>query len=320
MYTKRSIPFLLVAAILLAPFAVASQEEALPDVILVERAGFFPEGIEYDVGTDTRAPRFLLGSLAEGTIFAVQDDGAYEAFIADEDLMASVGIQIDAEGERLLVCNSDPAAFNPAEAGQALLGIYDLNTGERLHMVNLTELGPEGGRFFCNDVAVDDAGDAYVTNSFAPVIYKVTPDGEASIFAQDDRFTSPFFGLNGIEFHPDGYLLVANAGAQTLFKIPVDDPEALALVELERPLGFDGIILRADGKLVGVSGGTIYALSSDDDWETATIAASAPDHAAATTVTVRGEAVYAIYAHLDQMGSAEPPEAYEIVRIDFEER
>ena len=183
------------------PFA-AAQDGELPDAIVAERISFHPEGIEWDAANE----RFLTGSLTEGTIFEIADDGAVTPFIEDENLTATIGIHIDEENERLLVCNSDPAAFgDPSVTGIAQLGIFDLNTGELLHFLDLGALLPEG-RHFCNDVTVDADGNAYVTDTFSPVIYQVTPDGEVSVFVQDDQLgievelESRFFGLdrNGV--------------------------------------------------------------------------------------------------------------------------
>jgi len=287
--------------------------QALPDLILVERPGLTPEGIEWDA----EAEHFLLGSLAEGTIYAVQDDGTSTPFIQDPDLISSVGIEVDAQHGRLLVANADHAAFaNRRTPRPIALGIYDLETGERLHMVDLTELGGEG-QHFANDVAVDGAGNAYVTDSFAPVIYQVDLDGVASVLVQDDRLGHPFLGLNGIAYHPDGFLLVALTGAGQLLKVPLDDPNALSVVETDF-LIFDGLVIATDGTLYGVNGldKGIYALQSSDGWQSAQVAEKINMDDQATTITWRAGQLYALYAHLS---ISPPPDVYEIVRVPLGE-
>ena len=77
------------------------------EVITAERGGFIPEGIEYDQANG----RFLTGSLAEGTIFEIERDGSVVPFIRDAELVSSVGIEADEPRDRLLVANSDRAAF-----------------------------------------------------------------------------------------------------------------------------------------------------------------------------------------------------------------
>jgi sugar lactone lactonase YvrE len=312
---------LLLLIIALVPMTLHAQEEDVvsPDLILVERPAFFPEGIEYDAERD----RFLLGSLVEGTIFEVVGDGEPTPFIEDPDIASSVGIHIDVERDRLLVVSSNTFLFmDPTLPYNAEVAAYDLETGERLFftdLVNITEYAPN----VANDVTVDDEGNAYVTDSLAPVIYRIDVDGEASVFWEDSLFDGQGAPrLNGIEYHPDGYLLVPADGR--LYKVPVDDPAALSEVTLDAPLpAADGITLHPDGRLIAVQGqiATVTALESDDDWTTANIVGTAQTNLAgtATTAAIRNGEVYVIYSHILAIMLGEtPPQAYEIVRIAFD--
>jgi hypothetical protein len=147
-------------------------------------------------------------------------------------------------------------------------------------------------------VTVDAEGNAYVTNSFSPIIYKVDMDGNAEVFARDDRFTAPNIGLNGIEFNPAGYLIASVTGAQKLYKIPLDDPANVTEVALSEPFGADGVALGPDGVLFAVAtlgdgSQEVIAVISDDDWASAQIAARTPTTGGATTVAIRdGEPWY----------------------------
>ncbi|MCA9911647.1 MAG: SMP-30/gluconolactonase/LRE family protein, partial [Anaerolineae bacterium] len=287
--------------------------------IHIESPGLFPEGIEYDAVGE----RFLVGSLTQGAIFEVRQDGEPTMIIDDPDVSSSVGIQIDTVRNRLLVVSSDTRLFmDPTLPDHAELAAYDLETGARLFFADLAGLTP-GGPNVANDVAVDADGNAYVTDTFAPVIYRVDPDGQASIFWEDARFDGQGGpGLNGIDYHPDGFLLVPLMGGG-LYKVPVDDPAAMTEVELDRPiLGADGVILHPDGRLIIVSGqlNTVFALRSDDAWRSATIEGeftTAPDNAA-TTATVRDGVVYVLYAHLGAMMAGTSAEVFEIVPVDFD--
>lgn len=61
-------------------------------------------------------------------------------------------------------------------------------------------------------------GNAYVTDSLWPQVWRVAPDGKASVFATDPRWwlePGVPVGLNGIEFVKEGangYLIVAKSG------------------------------------------------------------------------------------------------------------
>jgi sugar lactone lactonase YvrE len=295
--------FMLASVAVLAFAAPAFAQDATPETtapdgaglqVVIDVQGIQPEGVEYDAA----GGRFLFGSLSEGTIRQVTDDGMVSTFVEDPDLTSTVGIHIDQTNHRLLVSNSDASVFqDQAAAGKAWLMAYDLDSAERLFAVDLAAVATTG-RNFANDVTVDAEGNAYVTNSFSPIIYKVDLDGNASVFAQDDRFTAPNVGLNGIEFNPDGYLIASVTGAQKLYKIPLTDPTNITEVALDEPFGADGIALGPDGVLFAVAtlgdgSQEVLALISDDDWASAQIAARTPTSGGATTLALRdGEPWY----------------------------
>lgn len=310
------------AALLLFALPVFAQEttpEFVMEAIVVEQPGILPEGVEYDA----EVGRFLFGSLSQGTIFQLPDGGTVEPFIEDEELASTVGIHIDRTTNRLLVSNSNSAVFSdPEEQGMASLAAYDLETGERLFLTDLGALFPDG-RHFANDVTSDDEGNAYVTDSFSPVIYRVDPEGNAEIFVEDDQLSNEQVGLNGIDFHPDGYLLAAVSGGGTIFKIPLDDPSALTEVQLSEPLSIDGMVLSDDGSVLyavarsSAGGGEplqeLVELTGEDDWESAEVTARIETGGGATTVALREGVPYYINAYLNNPAA----EQYEIVPVTF---
>lgn len=266
-------------------------------IITTARGGYIPEGIEYDQANG----RFLSGSLAEGTIFEIGLDGSVVPFIRDADLVSSVGIEADEPRDRLLVANSDRAAFGGEPAGQAKLGVYNLTTGERLAMVDLGALLGAQPKYFANDVTVDNEGNAYVTDTMNGVVYRVTPAYQASVL---HRFTDLPQGaqLNGIVYHDNGYLLVV-AGEHT-YKVPVANPAGTTKVNVAEPVaGQDGIVWAADGRLVATSNsGTeprLVAFRSNDDWATAQRAGVAVLDGQATTAAAAGAEVWAVHPHFN---------------------
>jgi sugar lactone lactonase YvrE len=287
-----------------APAPAPAPAAAGGEVITAERGGFIPEGIEYDEDNG----RFLTGSLAEGTIFVIERDGRVVPFVMDEELVSSVGIEVDEDRDRLLVANSNSAVFGDQNAtGHAKLGVYDLMTGARLAMVDLGATVGADARHFANDVTVDGEGNAYVTDSFANAIYRVTPDYQASVM---HRFTDLAQGdlLNGVVYHDGGYLL-AVAG-QKIFKVPVANPAGTAEVNVGEPIGGqDGIVLTRDGRLVVTSNSAteprLVAFRSADDWMTAQrVGVATLTGGAATTVAVVGDELWAVHPHFND---EEPP-------------
>jgi sugar lactone lactonase YvrE len=277
--------------------AAAPPPAAAPkgQVITTARGGYIPEGIEYDAANG----RFLTGSLAEGTIFEIGIDGSVVPFIRDAALVSSVGIEADEPRDRLLVTNSDRAAFAGEPAGQAKLGVYNLTTGERIAMVDLGAVLGAQPKYFANDVTVDGSGNAYVTDTMNGVVYRVTPDYQTSVL---HRFTDLPEGaqLNGIVHHDNGYLLVV-AGEHT-YKVPVANPAGTTKVNVAEPVaGQDGIVWAADGRLVATSNSgeapQLVAFRSNDDWATAQRAGVAVLAGQATTAAAVGNEVWAVHPH-----------------------
>ena len=267
--------------------------EALPAVIVANRTGFIPEGVEYDMANG----RLLTGSLSEGSVFEIGPDGQVTEFVNDPELVSSVGIEADEAYGRLFVANADRSVFQGEGQGQAKLGVYDLSTGSRLAMVDLASTvtdPPEEAAYFATDVAVADNGTAYVTDTRLSAIYEVSTEYEASLL---HRFDDGGSGPNGIVYHPAGFLLVARGA--TLWKVPVDDPATLTEVLVaEEITGQDGMVWSAM-RLVIVSNDAnrIVALRSEDEWGTAEVVGVGAYEPQATTAAVVGDAIYVVHPH-----------------------
>lgn len=307
---------LLVALLLLAGASAPATGQALPDTVTIREPGLHPEGVEWDAARG----RFLVGSVTRASVTAVEDDGSHHVLVEGPGEGGSIGIQVDSARGRLLVAFADLGVFqDTAAAGRAALGIYDLETGERLRLVDLAPLSP-AGRHFANDVTVGPDGTAYVTDSFSPVIYAVPPEGEPSVLVRDPRLGASGFGTNGIDYHPDGFLIVAVPGRGGFVRVPLDDPASLRDVELPGPVGADGIVLRGDGSLVAVvssgdgPGSDVAVLRSEDGWRSAEVSSRA-DAGGATTAAVRGEAIYVVNPRFGQMGGGEPVTEFRIYRV-----
>ena len=281
------------AAEMPASAAPAETSETLPAVIVANRTGFIPEGVEYDMANG----RLLTGSLSEGSVFEIGADGQVTEFVNDAELVSSVGIEADEAYGRLFVANADRSVFQGEGQGQAKLGVYDLSTGSRIAMVDLASTvtdPPEDAAYFANDVAVADNGIAYVTDTRLSVIYEVSTEYEASLL---HRFDDGGSGPNGIVYHPAGFLLVARGA--TLWKVPVDNPETLSEVMVaEEITGQDGMVWSAM-RLVIVSNDAnrVVALRSEDEWGTAEVVGVGAYEPQATTAAVVGDAIYVVHPH-----------------------
>ncbi len=287
--------------------------------VVVTAPSLYPEGLDYAPTTGN----FLLGSIRQGSVVTVSPAGEVSPLVRDERLRSVVGIRVDGARGRLLIANSDygvsERSVDADRFATAAVGIYDLATGAPLQYVDLSHLRP-GESNFVNDLDIDAEGNAYVTDSLAAAIYKITPAGEPSVFLTHERFRGNGFNLNGIRVHPDRYLLVAKKSDGTLFKVPLDAPEAFAELALPEPLvGVDGLVLLSPDRLVamanrtsGAAPNTIVALVSRDGWQSAEVAETfATGDVYATTGTVRDGRLYVSYGYLHTLpDSLKDPEAH----------
>lgn len=236
----------------------------------------YPEGIEYDSNSDV----YFVSSARLGSIGKVTPAGVYSTLINDPAFKSSYGLKVHPDGKRLFACIGDAnySKFTSPDTRKKmarLIGI-DIATGKKTDDIDLAGLVP--GEHFANDLAFDSQQNAYVTDSFSNVIYKVTPSGKASVFADSPLFKTKGIGLNGIVYHPSGYLLTVSSGTGALYKIDLNNPKNVVKVSTEQFfINGDGLLLTDNKKLVVVQNGgsdKIYELTSEDNWSSAKLSAS----------------------------------------------
>jgi hypothetical protein len=241
--------------------------------ITINKPALYPEGIDYNPKTD----KFIVGSFRDGGVYEIDSDGSYHKIINDERLNSVLAVRVDIKRNRLLVVNSDiGSSINSYVEGPkklASLGIYELSTGKNIDFINLGKLLPNKNHL-ANGMTLDSEGNIYVTDSFSPVIYKIDTSGHASIFLESERFLGEGINLNGIVFHPNGYLLAVKKGEGVLFKIPLNKPQEFSVIKSSRKfIGGDGLILLNNKELIVIANRaageiteTVFSLSSTDDW------------------------------------------------------
>ena len=212
--------------------------------------------------------------------------------VKDADLAgnASLGIAIDRDRNRLLVAVADLLGNR-----YSALAAYELSTWRRIFLAELSghsklslsvsfvsfrvlfsnnvlmNVGIE--KSFADDVAIDAHGNAYVTDAKGSKIWKVDVSGELVSTIESPLFTPPgwynnLVALNGIVYHPDGFLVVIHTFSGFLYKIDLtgdgDDGNKVTVIEVNGgTLRFgDGLELLSPTKIV-VAGNS---LSSDCIW------------------------------------------------------
>lgn len=310
--------FLAVMSFIISTTLVTAQEDN--HQIIMQYESLHPEGIEYYDGV------IFVSSLTEGDVFRVEMDGTITQFTDDERLVSSNGLWVDEENGRLLVANSDVGvSYHSSEKTSyqlSALGVYDLTTGETLDYYDLSD--PVAGSHFANDITMDDAGNIYVTDSFSPVIYRIDAHGEATIWLSDDTFAGEGFQLNGIVYHSDNYLLVSRSATGELYKIPLENPTAFSLINVDPIIGADGLEFDEEEIILYVvTGEGAYAVESSDDWRSATVTgvSSSPELGTYTTGTTIEGSLWVVNSRFDVLFNtdADTVQEFDLTRIIFDE-
>lgn len=279
---------------------VAGEAAAAGGTIKFAEQELYPEGVAFDA----KAGQFLVSSMRHGKIGRVDRDGTYHPFIEDGVLVSSVGLRIDPVKNRLLVAISDPGVAvgtnKDTQAKLAGLAVFDLKSAKRLAYYDFGKLSE--GAHFANDIALDDRGNIYVTDSFSPIVYKIGKAGKPSIFVRNELFKGDGFNLNGVVFHPKGYLIVGKSNSGELFKISMSG--SVSKIALQQSLtNNDGLVLSPDGSLAVIqNSGEVSRLVSSDNWASAKMAGSSkPGLEFPTTGVLVGNSLYVLNAKLGEL-------------------
>ena len=128
------------------------------------------------------------------------------------------------------------------------------------------------GPSLLNDLAFDDDGNLYVTDSFAATIYRIPPGGGApAVWFTDPRLAGdPLvpFGVNGIRFDKNNKNVYVSVTAENgtldgvIYRLPLANPTAASLEEFHRYPFFPSFTLAGpDGIAFGKSGKLYVALA-----------------------------------------------------------
>lgn len=284
----------------------------------------YPEGVAYNEKTNT----FFVSSVKTATIGTVDPNGNYAVFYQDNSLKSSYGMKIDPKSNRLWVCTADgnysrfsePATYKKISR---LISI-DMATKKKVNDINLASLYP--GKHFINDLAFDDKGNIYITDSYSPVIYKVDAKGIASIFTQSDFFKGEDVGLNGIVYSPKGFLLTANGQQGALYKVDINNPKNVTKVKINNLFpGADGLLWDNQNNLVLIQNKGVdktFQLNSKDNWQSAEILAATATtdrFQYPTTGVLQSGKVYVLNAKLNEINDSTktPSKEFSLQLVQF---
>nr|XP_043621373.1 uncharacterized protein LOC122593087 [Erigeron canadensis] len=321
-----STKFFLILVILSAiPLAILiSLESATPSTHSYQfhSTGWFREASKWDPVNNRFIVSFTdTGGL--GVVHVPDDDHNNKGVVLEEipvvknhDAVGNgtCGLFIDRPRNRVVVAIAD--LFGNKYSAVAA---YDLDSWQRLFFTQLSN--PGDGKTFADDVTVDAEGNSYVTDAKGTQIWKVGIDGKLLSVIKSPLFHAKewynnIFTLNGIVYHPNGYLLVSHTMTGNLFKIEVNNDNKVTLVELDASLKVaDGMELLSASKLVVAGANGVKLVESKDDWVTASLIGRSPvlAHRMATAAVVKDGKVYIHHA----LGMGYPKKKHVLVEAAF---
>lgn len=277
----------------------------IPERVTFSAARQYPEGITYSPALDL----FLVSSLTQGKIGTVDQNGRYaDLFANDKQLIGSIGMKV--RGDLLYVCNGDQGVSDKSNEQTVLktagLFIYNLRTKQNVRRVNLAALLPTMNHF-ANDIAFDSTGNAYVTDSFAPVVYKVPADSTVPVSV----INSPLFAgaqginLNGIVYHPGKYLIVVKSNEGKLFKVDLANTNTITEITGVNLPGGDGMLLYNNDLYVVNGRNKVSQVRSSDGWKTASVVKTdSVGYVDATTNVLVNDKIYTLNARISEVSAA----------------
>ena len=280
----------------------------------------FPEGI----ATDEAAGVFYVGSTSDGTVYRGSlDTGTIEVFLpgGEDERTEVTGMKVDGEGRLVVAGRTTGQVFIYDTESAALLARY---------------ANEPGADTLVNDVAIDDAGNVYLTDSFRPVLYRLeagsfpaaggsaatppapAPPAPAPLpifldFTGTDFEYGDGFNANGLVVTPDGaYVLVVQFDTGQLFRVETATG-GVAEVDLGdvRLATGDGLLL--DGtRLFAVveESASIVVLDLSDDFLTGSQSGEITDPSFdfPTTIARAGDRLLVVNSQLDMGGGGQGPD------------
>lgn len=215
-----------IEGITVSEFAQLPGEEAYPAAVTVA-----PDGMIYTASYQTGAVWQITPA---GDVIELPD--------AQEQIGSVTGLTTDADGVLYVLDRLDP---NPNAAG----GVIWQWTAES----GLEIFGGQDAEFVApNDIAVDDAGNVYITDFGRREVWRIEPAGGASLWWVPPDVETTSVRPTGLDYHA-GMLYVTDSIQDTIYRFPADDPAETEQVYRhhfpgETP-GYDGIAVADDGTI-----------------------------------------------------------------------
>ena len=233
--------------IALAPCAAQTQGSAL---LTLTDTTLFPEGIV----RDSARGRWLLSSVRQRTIVAVDDAGRITPFARDlpADVGAILGMRIDAARGALFAASAavpPMLRFTASDTVRAEALEFDLTSGALRRRIALP---PAARQRVPGDIAIGPDGTLFVADGLAERIYVIPLQGEIRVI------TSAFIhSPQGMVFTRDGRALIVADYRHGLIRIPLAGGDTITQIvdgEGRRIQGLDALVWHGDALIATHNG------------------------------------------------------------------
>ena len=176
-------------------------------VFVLPESVSFPETISWDESRQ----KFLIGTVTEGRIVAVDNEGQISELLKANDengLWAIVDILVDTSRNRLWVTSAALPAFSrfePVDKGRSALFEFDLKSLELIHRYPVPV---DGMPHTLGSMALHPNGDIFIVDRTLPIIYRKGADEQK---IKPAIVLKEMISMRGIAIDPDkGFLYVAD--------------------------------------------------------------------------------------------------------------
>jgi hypothetical protein len=230
-----------------------------------------PVALEWDGSRD----RFLVGTVVDGLVLAVDEHGATEELMRagdDNGLWSITGIRVDEANNRLwLATAAIPlfSNFDPDTFGQSALVEFKLDS---LELIERYQAPADGMRHELGPIAQMPSGDIYVADRLAPLVFRKLVGSDSL-----ERFTTltEMAGLRDMTLGPGGHFLYLSDSENGILII---DPAQQIAARLEGPdtlnlWGIEGIFSTGNSLVVvqsGTSPQRVMKLTLDENFRKVT--------------------------------------------------
>jgi sugar lactone lactonase YvrE len=281
--------------------------EAEPLFVLPESVKM-PEAISWDESRQ----KFLVGTIAEGQIFAVDMDGQVDELLKPDDknrLWAIFDILVDQPRNRLWVSSASTPGFahyDPVDKGRSALFEFNLGT---LELINRYPVPVDGNAHVLGSMVLGPNGDIYVADRALPLVYS-KPAGEKKLKAV--LALRDLISQRGLAMQPDGRLLYVADREMGIMVVDFQGRQSglLAVPETLNLAGIDGLYLKDNALYViqnGIQPQRVMRLNLDASGTkidaVSPVAVAQPEFDLPSFGTIEGENLY-YFASSQPLGKA----------------